>query len=114
MFVETGDLLHCCPIAESHFQPPPEGVPLWSKYFRRMRAVREAWSYKIVEIAAPFPAEEITRGGQPEGDMSLHDVWMFYYLCQTRFYWKVIGPKALLADLGGENLYLCQHEIEGD
>jgi hypothetical protein len=119
MIVETADLLNSCPIWKLLYEP--SGIPLESPHLRQIRAIREAWSHKLVRVAGP---------SGPSVQVQVHDrmtycQWFFRSHCKTTAYWKVIGPDALLDELAGApcdpypcdgplNLYLCQHEIGGD
>jgi hypothetical protein len=131
LLVATGDLLHDCPTWEFLYQPWPRGLSMDSLCSRRIHALREAWSHKIVQVAAPSGPDVLCQHYY-DHDIMTYDLWFFHYRCRSRYYWKVIGPDALLADLepighhcpprslaccpanpGAErlNLYLCQHEI---
>ena len=124
IYVETEDLLHSCPIWEFMYQPSPRGVSLDMLHFRRVRDIREAWSHKVVQIAAPS-SPTVLCPHLFNADQMTYSLWFFRSRRQSTVYWKVIGPDALMAELaaipgdanpGADrlNLYLCQHEIRGD
>jgi hypothetical protein len=126
--VETPDLIRSCPIWNAgYLRAEDDPAPL----YRRIFGLRERWSREVVTVSTPFDINGIL-----SRDLHTSLQCLSYWRCQSKAFWKVVGPPELLNDLRGTNrgkvlqwshglsveevvasaplqFYLCQHEITG-
>jgi hypothetical protein len=118
--VETKNLVSSCPSWEDDYRrmvANPQRVCA-NLIYGRIFEIRRRWSYKTLWVYPP--------SAHPSGS-DLHSLLHQggEVMCGSHSFWLVAGPPTILQEMGGDpndkrvwlrpvQMYLCQHEIQGD